>query len=287
MTISAPFLCDLVALVLLAGLGLMIIANQSFEKTLNHFFLFFIVINTVLAITSMLDPTIITSVCAYVSSIGFALAMFYKLSRNREMLNPYEVPVVVFVLATVVIVDLFSVFVAQSERCALILSASVVSGFICYMYLYAEIFKHDQLTGLLTRRSLYADLSVLSGQKIAVVSCDLNDLKGINDRGGHKDGDQALRTLANVCLSAGQRAFRIYRVGGDEFIALGPNRTREEARKFIRLAKSKLAHTPYSASFGHATYSPEQNIDDVLNRADARMYDDKHEFHFRSRLRDD
>lgn len=282
MSITASLLCDLVALVLLVGFSLVILASQSFEKSLNHFSLFFVCCNFVLFIFSIFGLTTTANICAHISSLLFLIVMLYYLFRTRGMLNPYEIPVLIYIPTIVIVANIVSLFIEPPSRSSIILSASVVAGFISYIYTYAEIFKRDKLTGLLTRRTLYADLSTLTNQNVAIISCDLNDLKGINDSGGHEAGDRALRTLANICLASSKRAFRVYRVGGDEYIIIGPNRTEDEANEFIKLAKSKLASTPYSASFGRATYSPEQNIDDVLNRADRRMYRDKNDFHFRT-----
>ena len=95
--------------------------------------------------------------------------------------------------------------------------------------------QEDLLTGLPNRRTFMRDLELelertrRHARPLALLLCDVDNLKQINDTQGHPGGDHALcevgRALQN-CLRAGDTAFRI---GGDEFAVLLPETTAEQA----------------------------------------------------------
>jgi diguanylate cyclase (GGDEF)-like protein/PAS domain S-box-containing protein len=87
---------------------------------------------------------------------------------------------------------------------------------------------HDQLTGLLNRTSLLADLDRLhaksrnANSSYAVATLDLDGFKAVNDSLGHMAGDRLLKEVAQrLKHAAGDRA-RTYRMGGDEFVMVFP-----------------------------------------------------------------
>ena len=77
---------------------------------------------------------------------------------------------------------------------------------------------------------------------LAVVLCDLNGLKEINDQKGHDAGDKFIVQTAQTLKSVfGKR--HVYRLGGDEFIAVLPNITHPAFQKLLETAKSQLGDT--------------------------------------------
>lgn len=113
----------------------------------------------------------------------------------------------------------------------------MVSCILYYVVLFADTFKVDQLTGLLNRRSLYNFVTRNKNRKFSVISADLNCLKDINDTGGHRAGDDALKFLASVLLNAGGRKFHPYRVGGDEFVVIGKELQEAKIMEYINEVK--------------------------------------------------
>ena len=85
---------------------------------------------------------------------------------------------------------------------------------------------HDSLTGLFNRTMLEERLELAlgamqrDGSQIALLFCDLDDFKGINDKYGHSTGDAVLRQVARRLTEGRRRVDTVARLGGDEFVIL-------------------------------------------------------------------
>jgi diguanylate cyclase (GGDEF)-like protein len=139
---------------------------------------------------------------------------------------------------------------------------------------------HDPLTRLLNRRAFVERLdgevarATRYGHTFALVVCDLDGFKELNDRHGHAAGDEALQRFArtlNAGLRTGDEAFRI---GGDEFALLLAEATEEEARAVLeRVVEASGALV---ASYGVATCPRSGDDAERLFRvADAALYEAK------------
>jgi diguanylate cyclase (GGDEF)-like protein len=109
----------------------------------------------------------------------------------------------------------------------------------------------DQLTGLPNRRgfdqSAFKILSATgaSGQPIAVLMCDIDFFKKVNDEFGHDFGDAALRHVADVMrVVAGDKNVVLGRQGGEEFVVLLPGYSRREAMSFAEKLRQTCAARP-------------------------------------------
>ena len=112
--------------------------------------------------------------------------------------------------------------------------------------------------------------------KFAVVMLDVNNLKIINDTEGHEAGDVAIRGSCFALCNAFKHS-PIYRIGGDEFIAIleaEDYKNREKIFANLRDAALISASNVYGFSIGLATYQKgkDQSFMDVFNRADGEMY---------------
>ena len=115
----------------------------------------------------------------------------------------------------------------------------------------------------------------------AIVVCDANDLKKINDSEGHVAGDEYIKKSAEL-LSATFVNSPVFRVGGDEFVVFlrGDDYTnREELMKQLR---SRIIENMQSGSgavlaSGIAEYTPKTDslVSEIFDRADRDMYEDK------------
>ncbi len=149
----------------------------------------------------------------------------------------------------------------------------------------------DDLTGLRTRRSVFAALerelgrSERTGRAFCVLMIDLDDLKGINDRHGHRAGDAALRTAGEVIRSRIRKIDTGARFGGDEFVVLLPETdptggwvVAEQIRQGIAEASLVLdgAPVPTTVSVGIVSYPHDGvAVNGLLEQADEAMYRSK------------
>lgn len=154
----------------------------------------------------------------------------------------------------------------------------------------------DALTGLFNRRRLDEELRRLEQEgcwPLAVLAGDLNNLKETNDELGHQQGDILLRMVAEGLKVTCPPNASIARTGGDEFIALLPGYTVEQAGKLIQAIHAVLSRKsgryPFTASLALGAAgreSPDQPLAEVLRAADEAMYRDKRAAKARGRAAD-
>ncbi len=128
-------------------------------------------------------------------------------------------------------------------------------------------------------------MAARKGHSLLLLFADLNELELINDTLGHQAGDAAIVEAAQVLGKVFRKMDIIARIGGDEFAVLAPETSTEyscfvEKRLRDQLAvHNALAGRAYtlSISIGMAYYDPEEpcSLDDMLSRADSRMYEQK------------
>lgn len=135
----------------------------------------------------------------------------------------------------------------------------------------------DPLTGVLNRRGLAGRAARMiaeaqrSGSPLTVAVIDFDDFKAVNDDGGHAAGDEALCATANAWVQGLGQNDVVARTGGDEFLLL-INADRETANARLReIARD----APYSWTWGLTQLRSDDTLDDLMSRADGRMYDAK------------
>ena len=144
-----------------------------------------------------------------------------------------------------------------------------------YLYIHTEFFKVDVLTGTLNRLSYHADKLKYDKDIKAFIMIDLNDLKKLNDDGGHNEGDKALKTLAYVVSKCLPRKCYLYRTGGDEFMVIIRKSVREKTGVIISRIKGAMLSTQYSWAVGYCDIEDEITYHKAERIADKRMYEDK------------
>lgn len=140
---------------------------------------------------------------------------------------------------------------------------------------------HDTLTDVFNRGrfeeelALYAALSGSEGYdgEAAVLMIDLDGLKRINDQHGHAAGDDYIKSVAHTIRRRLSLSDVFARIGGDEFAALLPHTTSNQAHKLARtLVDEVRVHSRGSVSIGVSMIRPGQSGGDALQRADQAMY---------------
>ena len=142
----------------------------------------------------------------------------------------------------------------------------------------------DELTGLDNRRAFseYIDsIADAAGYPLTVISADCDRLKYVNDTYGHLVGDEYIRMGAMVLKDCLPETARVFRLGGDEFMAFVPDTTLEQARALIedirvRCEATSIQGISVSLSCGAAVVSgPDDDVDAAISAADHAMYADK------------
>ncbi|MEB0288240.1 diguanylate cyclase [Cryobacterium sp. MDB1-18-2] len=141
---------------------------------------------------------------------------------------------------------------------------------------------HDDLTGLANRRQFISALEEAVGREsgeVALVYCDLDDFKSINDRHGHAVGDTVLCLVAERLGAVVRPSDLVARLGGDEFVILITGGIPEASALVERITERMRPVFPIGdltlavrASIGVAIGAPGASAEDLFARADADMY---------------
>lgn len=142
----------------------------------------------------------------------------------------------------------------------------------------------DPLTGVKSKHAyieMESDLNdrIMKGsaEPFALVVFDLNGLKSINDTKGHEAGDLYIKDACRLICNIFKHS-PVYRIGGDEFIAILHGEDFEGRDKLMKAfdvqVEDNIAKGDVVVSAGMADYTPGQNADywTVFELADARMY---------------
>ena len=115
--------------------------------------------------------------------------------------------------------------------------------------------RRDPLTGTLNRRGLDERFEIelararRTGEPLTIITADLDSLKDLNDRHGHRAGDEALELAAEV-MAAGLRDVDVLaRAGGDEFVLLLPNCLPEAGLEIAEKLRKRLSERSASESW--------------------------------------
>ena len=146
----------------------------------------------------------------------------------------------------------------------------------------------NELTGLSNRRGFYEQAERLAeankGRELIVCYADMDDLKTVNDRYGHNEGDYSLRVLAGCMRNLFGGGAVIGRMGGDEYAAVLPKgnhcigefRPRKDA--FLAMvAKNEAKPFKVDMSLGliECVCADGSEIRAALERADELLYAEK------------
>ena len=151
-----------------------------------------------------------------------------------------------------------------------------------------EIASSDSLTGLRSRLCVEHQIErrIEAGTAFCVAIIDIDGFKQVNDRYGHLIGDELLKQFAGELRSASRSTDVIGRLGGDEFILLLDCALAEAHAQIDRLqawvcgsysvaGNGTAIKLRVDASLGLAERQPEESMKELIERADAEMYQHK------------
>jgi diguanylate cyclase (GGDEF)-like protein len=169
---------------------------------------------------------------------------------------------------------------------ALVLSTVILSGALVESdRAHRRSSTVDPLTGLFNRNALELRLAELDSNACsdpsvshALLFCDLDHFKRVNDRLGHAAGDSVLQEVAYTMRAKLRAGDSIYRVGGEEMLVVLPGATKGDAfgiAERLRIAVRDLhpVGVTMTVSIGVAVSRPgDFDTDDLVHRADEALY---------------
>lgn len=138
----------------------------------------------------------------------------------------------------------------------------------------------DMLTGLYNRNRYIERLEAykqVQDQQIGAIYIDLNGLKKVNDEQGHRAGDELIVRAAGTI--AGIFAEDAYRVGGDEFVVILLDVSREDFARKTEQLRRQMQENSVDASIGGVWQASTENLENLLRRADENMYKEKKRYY--------
>lgn len=151
----------------------------------------------------------------------------------------------------------------------------------------SEFARVDYLTGAMNARAFYeiieGEIAGLQryGRPFTVLYMDVDNLKTVNDRQGHRAGDSVLKSAVTVMKRRLRKGDAVARLGGDEFAVL-LRQANEAGGRIVAERLQGAFHEaierewPVSFSIGGLTYlMPPQSVDEAIERVDELMYEAK------------
>ena len=242
-----------------------------------------------------------------VVSVGIAAIIFTRIPKKRRLISDklFEVSLIILVVtgvyemlrkdiralfpgAAFLKIDLFTVGI-------LVFVVGMIASYLTGIYrrtldeqevlVLKSLATVDSMTGLSNRKKANSVLEELdsSNEPYLILSFDLNGLKKVNDLHGHESGDKMILTFSKLLVSVFSDTAELFRMGGDEFVAVLKNDNIETAsasmRRLVSLEKEASSQETFriDCSFGAALSKEfeEPKSEEVLRLSDKRMYEMK------------
>lgn len=133
----------------------------------------------------------------------------------------------------------------------------------------------DPLTGLRHHGPFGERLAAAAPGKTALLAIDVDGFKNVNDTYGHQVGDRVLVDLARALQDALRDSDDLFRIGGDEFVAVLEVRGVEEAAAVAERLREAARRTGRTISIGVAVQTDTEAAEVTLRRADSALYEAK------------
>jgi len=175
----------------------------------------------------------------------------------------------------------------QSPHYAIVAVGTDITADVDLTNAYERMALTDRLTGIANRRGIEREI----GQEmlrlrrfqtpVSFVLFDIDHFKNINDSHGHGTGDEVLRLVAKSIANSVRDTDLVARWGGEEFLVVLPETSHagallcaEKIRAKVETVGQRVGFT-VTISGGVYQPGPGESINDLLTRADARLYEAK------------
>lgn len=212
--------------------------------------------------------------------------LFYSWNKLSPRLHYALFPLIPFVLGLI----LWQAMVPE-----LLMTSGVVTLICVAMFValdnpdkqYKEQATWDFLTGLKNRNCYEKDLKMYAERygehnrrRVGFIVADLNNLKKINDEYGHIDGDRLITSAAEALRDNLKHAEQIYRVGGDEFVAIYLSPDDDAVLNDMKAVRDACAlvtnlPVPLELAMGYHAGVPQGDLSGIFEVADKLMYENK------------
>lgn len=138
---------------------------------------------------------------------------------------------------------------------------------------------HDALTDIYNRAYFelqFAKYNEELNTSVAIILCDLDEVKSVNDTYGHKQGDVLIKQTAQLLNGFSSDSITVARIGGDEFILFMEADNEIEVEQLIKEIKDQVDQLNIKLSIGYE-YTPysKGDMSQLFSRADKNMYVNK------------
>lgn len=149
-----------------------------------------------------------------------------------------------------------------------------------YINQIREMSLHDQLTKLGNRYAMDEYIcNIESDKSLGIVFCDITGLKRTNDTLGHKKGDELIcRACESLKSIFGE--YGLFRIGGDELLAICAGIDEDTLQKRILLLRESTAENSVTLAIGAVwERNFQNNLQKIMDEAERRMYQEKSEYY--------
>ena len=155
------------------------------------------------------------------------------------------------------------------------------------LHVVSEKAYRDELTGV-KNKAAYKELEAQMQEQIrsgaikefSIIVCDVNELKTVNDRLGHIQGDAYIRSACELICHIWSHS-PVFRIGGDEFVVVPQGENLENRYTLMKQMENRVRDNQKTGKVviaaGIADFDPvnDASVADVFQRADSRMYENK------------
>lgn len=230
---------------------------------------------------------------------GFVLLTFDQIGFFGALHYFLDVPIAAFwggwkakMLAVCLYAAMFAIYeyrIRRGGKAVAVRSISDVFGDLTFRERYHDLLERtgrDMLTGVYDRTRMEVDAPLMmrealrQGLYATVLILDADHFKDVNDAHGHLQGDEVLKAIAARLGTTLRSSDRIFRFGGEEFVAVCPGTDHEEGLLLAERLRWTIATSvktpddkPVTVSIGVATADEDgTGFTAVLSAADSRLY---------------
>ncbi len=221
------------------------------------------------------------------------MVLAYVITFRENITRNYRVPIIMFPI----IVAFGGYLQVMVINMNLEYAATVVACLILFIYVQKRDVNLDYLTGVVNRRGIDMALrkAILESKekKFSAIMIDVDYFKAINDKFGHKAGDEVLESIADVLRESFEVGDVVGRFGGDEFCVITRIVDEKELQRRIDIIRESIACLDWSnkkemqlsISAGAAVYEFDSGMKpkEFMESIDKRMYEEKLRHHLKDR----